>query len=64
MRACLPKTYYRRSISKRGNINWAPKQIKNADLKVLFGRLNKLFGLLINFFGAKLSDWSSFDYDI
>ncbi len=37
---------------QRGNIIWAPKQIKLGELKVLFGRLKKLFGPLIKLFDA------------
>ncbi len=29
----------------RGNIIWALKQIRHGKLKILFGRLNKFFGL-------------------
>ncbi len=36
------------------NIIWAPKKIKPEILKILFGRLNNLFDLLIKLFGPSV----------
>ncbi len=46
-------------VSIWGNIIWALKKIKPEILKILFGRLKKLFGLLIKLFcpGAGLNNY-------
>jgi len=53
---------YRLRILKWDNINWAPKQIKNDELKVLFGRLKKLFDHLIKLLDAEDQSLKEYDY--